>query len=760
MVTTPRALVLASLALACASPATTARVEPGQPAQDGAQAVAEPAADQGSGVLDLDRVFELSRELRLPSGHFSGWTEDGGYLATVEGQLVRADPAGGGSDPLYDGDAVQAAFEALPAIDAKLAGQLAGRARSSFSRGREAAVINARNDLFHYRLGDEHATRLTHDPLDEKGETLSPDGSMVAYISDWNLHVVPTEGGPEAKPRALTSDGDENHLYGRLDWVYQEEIYGRGNFGGFWWSPDSRRIAFLILDESPVPEFTIPDHRKDRPDVEVWRYPKAGDPNPKATLAVVDVAGGAFRLMDLSRYATQEFLIVRCGWTPDSSEVIVQVQDRVQTWLDVVAADPVSGDTRVLFRERTGVWVEPTGAPYWIEVQDGDELEDQFLWLSERDGYKHLYRYDRDGELLGRLTEGKWEVDTYHGFDAETQTVYFSGDQADVKGQQLFRVGLDGSGLTRISEGAGTHRVSLSPDFEHYVDTFSSHAEPPRLTMHRIDGSEVRRMTGVDAKVAEDAGLITPEFHKVKTRDGFEMEAMLVKPKDFQEGVRYPVVSYTYSGPHAPSVRDSYFNFNGLYHQMFAHEGYLIWICDNRSASGKGLESVKPVYRNLGSLELRDLEDGIAYLVDKGWADPERVALWGWSYGGYMTAFALTHSEVFSVGVVGAPVTDWRLYDTIYTERYMDTPQANPEGYDRSSVVKAAGNLHGKMLIVHGVIDENVHMQNSLQLANALQDGGHLFELMLYPGNRHGVVQPKQRRHLYTMMADFIRRNL
>jgi dipeptidyl-peptidase-4 len=246
----------------------------------------------------------------------------------------------------------------------------------------------------------------------------------------------------------------------------------------------------------------------------------------------------------------------------------------------------------------------------------------------------------------------------------------------------------------------------------------------------------------------------------VPTRDGFEMEAMLVKPAGFDPSRRYPVVCFTYGGPHAQQVRDAYFNFNGLFHQMLAQEGYLIFTCDNRSASGKGLESVVPVYKRLGPLELADLEDGVAWLVEQGYADPERIGLWGWSYGGFLTAYALTHSETFEAGVIGAPVTDWRLYDTIYTERYMDTPQRNPEGYDATSVVRAAAGLSGKALILHGVIDENVHMQNSLQLAQALQESGHLFELMLYPGNRHRVDAPKQKEHLYATIADFFRREL
>ena len=238
------------------------------------------------------------------------------------------------------------------------------------------------------------------------------------------------------------------------------------------------------------------------------------------------------------------------------------------------------------------------------------------------------------------------------------------------------------------------------------------------------------------------------------------MEAMLIKPAGFDPKVRYPVFSYTYSGPHAPQVRDRFSNRSTLWHQLLAQQGYLIWICDNRSASGKGLESVKGVYRNLGAQELADLEDGFDWLIAQGYVNSKRIGLFGWSYGGYMTSYALTHSKRFKLGIVGAPVTDWRLYDTIYTERYMDTPQDNPEGYDRSSVLKAAGELSGKLLLIHGMIDENVHLQNSAQFIEALQKAGKQFDLMVYPGNRHGVVDKAQRKHLYELMTKFILENL
>ncbi len=713
--------------------------------------------------LTVEKTFELNDKLAPKYARRVAWLDGRTYLAhdelagsedgedgdgaeETQKQLVAVDVATGEKRAHYDVDRMVRALGALTGVTEKEARSWSRRSRYRFSADHRAVLLNEKNDLFFYRFGDERALRLTGDPTEEVGETISPDGRMVAYISDYDLHVIGTDG---TAARALTSAGHENLLFGRLDWVYQEEVYGRGNFEAYWWSPDSSRLAFLALDESPVPEYTIVDDRETRPNVEVWRYPKAGDPNPTVKLGVVDVGGGEPRWIDLSRYAGHEFLIVRVGWTPDGEEVIAQVQDRIQTWIDVVSCNPSTGTSKVLFRDRTEVWIEPSDAPFW--TGDGK----RFVWLSERDGYRHLYLYDRDGTLERRLTEGPWEVDAVHGIDSKAKVVYFTGDRDDVKGAHLYRVAVDGTRLERISEEPGSHGVSVSPDWTFYLDDFSSLNDPGRASAHRTDGTLVRVLAEGSDEVLAPYGLTRPEFVKVETRDGFEMEAMIIKPPGYDPGRRYPVVSHTYGGPHAPTVNDRFANRFMLWHQMLAQQDFVIWVCDNRSASGKGLESVKGIYKNLGAGELRDIEDGLKWLIDRGIADPDRIGLWGWSYGGYMTAYALTHSEMFKVGIAGAPVTDWRLYDSIYTERYMDRPQANPEGYKSSSVLEAAKNLSGRLLVIHGVIDENVHVQNTLQLVLALQDAGKSFDLMLYPGNRHGVRRTQQRNHMYQMMADY-----
>jgi dipeptidyl-peptidase-4 len=714
------------------------------------------AQEESGERLTVERVFELLDELTLSNDAHRGWYgEEGSFLAVEDAEagkrLVVVDPESDRTRELFDRRRMQEAFAALPGISNGTAESWSRRTSFRFSKDSSRVLLNEKNDLFAYTLGNPHAARLTSDPDEEVGETFSPDGELVAFIQDYNLHVVGSNGGT---PRALTKDGDPNHLYGRLDWVYQEELYGRGSWQAYWWSPDSERIAMLVLDETPVPEYTIVDHRKIRPDKEVWRYPKAGDPNPSVRVCVVDVAGGEPVFVDLSRYAASEFLVVRLGWTPDGDEVVIQVQDRIQTWIDLVLADPESGEIERILHDETGVWIEPNDGPWWIE--DGQK----FLWLSERGGFAHLYLYDRKGQPIRRLTRGPWEVDEVHGFDPQSGKVFFSADREDVKGRQLFTVGLDGAGLQPVFNLPGTHSISMSPDFAFFRDRFSSSTEAPRLLLGRLSDGSLRGLDEVDPKIADQAGLVAPEFVKVPTRDGFEMEAMMVKPRGFDPSKRYPVMCYTYSGPHAPQVRDTYFDRNGLFHQMLAQEGYLIWICDNRSASGKGLASAKGIYRDMGTSELRDLEDGLDWLIAQGYADPDRIGLWGWSYGGYMTAFALTHSKRFKLGIVGAPVTDWRHYDSIYTERYMDRPQSNPEGYARSSVVEAAANLSGKALLIHGEIDENVHAQNTMRFAEALQNAGKPFQMMIYPGNRHRIVRPKQHLHLYETMAQFIRDNL
>jgi dipeptidyl-peptidase-4 len=346
------------------------------------------------------------------------------------------------------------------------------------------------------------------------------------------------------------------------------------------------------------------------------------------------------------------------------------------------------------------------------------------------------------------------------GVDEAGGLVYFHGTEHSHIAEQVYRIKLDGTGLTRLTQTEGSHNASFNPSNTLFIDKWSDINTPTQVRLFKADGSMVRVIDENRVEALKQFKLGTPEFVQVKTRDGFPMEAMMIRPPDFDPSKKYPVLEFTYSGPHAPQVRNSWGATTYLWHQLLAERGYIIWYCDNRTASGKGAESAWPVYKNFGELELKDLEDGLSYLKSQPYVDASRIGLWGWSFGGFMTAYALTHSQSYKLGIAGGTVSDWNNYDSVYTERYMLTPQHNPEGYRVSSPTAAAANLRGKLLLIHGAIDDNVHMANTLQFVYALQKSDRDFRLMLYPKSRHGVTDPLLVRHMRQMMTDFILANL
>ena len=706
-------------------------------------------------LLTIDDIFDPVKKV-----NFDGttptvrWLKDGNhYLITNAAarrdvpRLQKVNAATGVATPFFDAAKMQAAFAALPGVSADDARKLANRDKYDLNMAETAVLINWSNDLFYYEFGSDRAVRLTSNPEPEVGEGFSPDGRMISFVRGNNLYVE--DLGMQHRERALTSDGSDKILNGRLDWVYQEELYGRGNFSAYWWSPDSTSIAFLRFDETPVPEFTVVDHIPYYQNVEVTPYPKAGAPNPLVKLGVVNAAGGEIRWIDTFKYQPADLLISRVAWSPDSRKVVYQAQNREQTFLDVNFADARDGKSTNVIHETTKAWVAINENPIWLK--DGS-----FIWASERDGWEHLYHYSVDGKLLRRITDGKWEVRTIEGVDEANGFIYFTATEHSHIAAHGYRIKLDGTGLTRITMAEGSHRVDVSPAHNYFVDVWSDLNTPSQVRLHDAAGKLVRVISENKVDVLKQYKLGTPELLQVKTRDGFVMEAMMIKPPDFDQRKKYPVMSYTYAGPHAPRVRNSWDGSTYMFHQLLAQKGYIIWICDNRTASGKGMDSTWPVYKNFGELELRDIEDGLTWLKSQSYIDGSRIGIWGWSFGGFMTSYALTHSKSFKMGIAGGTVADWRDYDSIYTERYMQTPQNNPEGYKKSSPVHAARDLHGKLLLIHGTIDDNVHMQNTMQFVYELQKAGKQFQLMLYPKSRHGVTDPLLLKHMRQMMLDFI----
>ncbi|MCC6783825.1 MAG: DPP IV N-terminal domain-containing protein [Planctomycetes bacterium] len=608
-------------------------------------------------------------------------------------------------------------------------------------------VVNVHKDLFWYDRRADLARRLTRSVSEELGVQVSPDGKLVAFVVDHDLGVVPVEGGDVLM---LTEGGDEELLFGRLDWVYQEELYGRGKFQGYWWSPDSARIALLRLDQRPVSQLVIPNDRPGQALHEEIRYPRAGEANPIVDLGVVDVAGGDVRWFDLGQWLHDDPLVVRVTWHPSSDELFFQVQDREQRWLTVVAGNAADAGQRVVFREDSPCWVEAASEPVWL--RGGEE----FLWRSERDGFAHLYRYKLDGALVGRLTGGEFEVDEVLAVDEGAGLVWFHGEGGDWKQQHLYRVGLAGGDPERVTREEGWHDCVLAPDHRSFVDVWSRIDEPPTTTVRGTDGAIQSTLAKGRRELLAAFRLSKTRFVDVPARDGATLPAMIVEPRDFDPRQRYPVLLHQYSGPHAPRVLDRWRWRDQLWHQRMAQKGWLVFVVDCRTSSGKGRVSACAGYRQLGRLELADHEDALDWLAAQGWADPARIAIWGWSYGGYQALYDLTHSERFAAGVAVNPVTDWRFYDTIYTERYMGTPQANLDGYSGSSVIEAAAKLHGDLLLIASTMDDNVHMRNSLELVWALQQARRSFRFMPYPRVRHGVEDVHQQLHLFAEIEAFL----
>jgi dipeptidyl-peptidase-4 len=745
----------------------------------------ESSTRNSTGAAAATSASTPRRSINLTGSPATGmvWSPDGqSYLHAREGKLYRVSPATGRLTPLVpDPEPLRRSLAALAPIGPKNAASLARFSPSQLNPAHTAILIQHDNDLYHARLDGSLAVRLTTTPAAEELASFSPDGNYVAFVRSHNLFVVDVDSQTE---RQLTTDGNSKVSNGKADWVYYEEVFRR-DWRCYWWSPDSRRLAFLRLDDTPVHAFAVIDPIPPRQQVEWTAYPKAGDPLPLVNVGVVTAAGGEPVLAKLSDYSATDRIITRATFTPDSETVIAHVLNRQQTWMDLLKIDAHSGETQRLFREQTQAWVDDHGPPEFLT--DGS-----FLFLSERTGYKHLYHYSASGQLQKQLTSGPWEIRSVHRVDPGSQFVYFSATKDNAIGQQLYRVKLDGSQFTALTNPVGTHQISFAPRGPHFLQTVSSRTQPTRVYCATVPTSPPATPTAPADSAAINspsstassttassttATIIPPtrtvdlnpvptlqdyrlgkmEPVQIPTPDGFLLEGQLTFPPDFdpERARRYPVWVKTYGGPHAPTVKDSWIG-GRLEDQAHAAAGFIIFQIDPRPASGKGAIATWSAYRQLGKQELADLEHAVRWLSQRPYIDAARIGLSGYSYGGYLTCYALTHSKLFAAGVAGAPVTDWRNYDAIYTERYMDTPQDNPDGYRKSSVVQAARDLHGKLLLVHGAMDDNVHLQNVLQLLGAFQAADRYCELQIYPRARHGVGG----KHFPKLAFEFMSRHL
>ncbi|HEX4574578.1 MAG TPA: S9 family peptidase [Gemmatimonadales bacterium] len=577
---------------------------------------------------------------------------------------------------------------------------------------------------------------------------LSPDGRLVAFVRDNNIYVTDLASGAE---RALTSDGGDNVINGTSDWVYEEELDLRDAFR---WSPDGGRVAFWRLDQTAIRPFYLENQDSLYPQLIPVHYPKAGTPNSTVKIGVVELASGRTTWVDLG--AEPDIYVAALDFAGSPDALWLTRLNRHQSRLDLLLADTRTGAAHLIMTDSDSAWVD-AHQPHWI---NGGR---QFLFESERDGYQQLYLFNRDGSLVRRVTPGGWDVLELYGVDERAQVLYCTGAIDGPLTRPLLRVGLDGLGLTRIATGPGAHRPEFDPTFRWYFDSYSRAGVPPVETLRRADGTLVR-------SVADNAALLhkvdalrlrAPEFLQLPAADGGALNAWLIKPRDFDPAKRYPLLLTVYGGPGSQTVTDAWGGPTYLWHQMLAQEGYLVASVDNRGTGARGAKFRKLTYLHLGRYEVADQIAAARWFARQTYVAADRIGIWGWSYGGYMTTRTmLLGADVFRAGLAVAPVTDWRFYDTIYTERYMRTPAENPAGYDESAALPYADSLKGNFLVVHGTGDDNVHFQNSVRLVERLEAANKQFDMRIYPNRTHAIAGGTTRENLFGLFTVWLKTHL
>ncbi len=606
-------------------------------------------------------------------------------------------------------------------------------------------LVAASGDLFVVDIGKGHFEALTQTPEIERDPKLSPDNRFVSFLRGSDLFTI--EVATKSVTR-LTTDGSATLLNGQLDWVYPEEL----DLGtAHWWSPDSQSIAYLQFDVSREPVFPQVSLVSSRGVLEPERYPKAGDPNAEVRLGIVSPAGGETKWMNVGD--PRGFLLSRVVWSPSSREIMAERLNRVQNKLDLLLVDTATGASKSVLREEDPYWINIQGEPIFLGHGD------RFLWTSERSGFRHLYVYTTQGNLQAQLTKGDWEVDTVAGVDEAHQSVFFTSTEDGPTQRQVYSVSLDGTSKQKLSKGPGVHAISLAPKTAAYMDDSSSLSHPVQRTLHKFDGSEIRQYKAADATAADEFQILPTEIVNVKASDGTPLYARLIKPAGFEAGKKYPAVVVVYGGPGVQAVQDSWPGMT--WEQVLANRGFVIWQLDNRGSSGRGHRFESVIWHDMGEHELSDQKEGIQYLISQGFVDPQRIGLYGWSYGGYMTLYTVTHAPgLIRAAVSGDPVTNWRNYDSIYTERYMGLPDDDEDGYGKSSPQTSAANMQGtRLLMVHNIEDDNVHFQNSVQMAAALEKADKQFYMVVYPQKTHHVAGPEYKQ-LLDEVTGFFEENL
>jgi dipeptidyl-peptidase-4 len=613
-------------------------------------------------------------------------------------------------------------------------------------------LFDSQGQLWLYSIDTGTAVQVTSNPEPSGDPKFSPDAKSLAYVREHNLYVRSLSGGNE---KQLTPGKDKNILNGEVDWVYAEELAVRSNY---FWSPNGKELAFLQMNETDVPSYPITDWMQVHASVDMQKFPQPGDPNPAVRLGVVSASGGKVKWLPLTE--DTDIYIPRFGWVRDGL-MWAEVMNREQNKLDLYFLDTHSGKSHKMMSES-----EPDA---WVNVNDDFKVlgsGNRFLWTSWRSGDTQLYLYsfdqehplDGDAHLDKQLTQGHFEVLGVDGVDEAAGVVYFTCNKDDPRQQQLYSAKLDGSGMQRISKEDGSHASTFADNAKYYVDTFSAVMTPPKLSICAASGT---CQPVWNARSVQELDLIPPKFLEFKADDGTTLYGQLLMPAAGTAGEHIPLIVYIYGGPAAQVVKDQWGGGTFLFHELLAQAGFAIFSVDNRGTPGRDRKFQTAIRGQFGAMELKDQLTSLQQLWPQvPQLDQSRTGIWGWSNGGSMTLYSLTHSDAFKAGVSVAPVTDWRLYDSIYTERYLGLPKNNAPGYAESSMPKAADKLHGSLLLVHGTSDDNVHFQNSVQMIEGLIKAGKQFRFMPYPGKTHGIGGATDRDHLFHMIQDHFEHNL
>ncbi|WKK83272.2 S9 family peptidase [Marivirga arenosa] len=699
--------------------------------------------------ITVSDIYEKGT-FRQESVYNVNWMNDGKYYSALEDNKVQKINVENGKvvETLVDGNELE------PALNIR--SYTFSEDEKKLLLATEVNYIYRRSftaQYYVYNLEDESLTPLSENP--QMFATFSPDASKVAYVFENNIYIFDLESEETTQ---VTSDGKINEIInGGSDWVYEEEFYITKTF---YWSLDGKKLAYYTMDESHVREYTLQKWNDGQlyPENYVYKYPKAGEDNSYVWISVYDLASEKSVKMDIGEEKNQ--YIPRVQWTKNSNLLSIIRMNRRQNILEILHANASTGESKVVLKEESETYVALNYCDDLTYTNDGK----YFIHSSEMEGFKHLYLYTLDGKLVRQITEGDWEVVSIVGIDQDNSTIYYISTENSPLDRSFYSIKMNGKKKQLLGEKMGVSRINMSNDFEYYLKYYSNPTTPNQVSLHQTKGNK-KLVTLKDNKsykaITEEFGFVEKEYFTFKTSEDVELNGYFLKPANFDASKEYPVIVYQYSGPGSQQVQNGWSGSHFNWHQMMTQKGYVIAVIDPRGTGGRGEAFKKITYRQLGKYETKDMIEAGKYLASLNYIDSERVGIWGWSYGGYMAGnVILDGADVYNAAVSVAMVSNWRYYDTIYTERYMDTPQNNPNGYDDNSPLSKVEKLEDPYLVIHGTGDDNVHVQHTVVYQDALLEAGKQFDLFYYPDRTHGIGENGARPHLFRMMTDWWLENL